>query len=100
MLDLNFCNSEKITSFKGSILKFICPFKNSVFLVFCDLKVTQLPTRLILGLSQLQEYKFKHNFQDCLNPINSCGEYNETSSHYLLHCSLYTNERIALLNVI
>ena len=28
------------------------------------------------------------------------GEDFETSCHYLLHCSLYTNERPALLNVI
>ena len=28
------------------------------------------------------------------------GEDIETSCHYLLHCSLYTNERLALLNVI
>ena len=29
-----------------------------------------------------------------------CGEDIETPCHYLLHCSLYTNERLALLNVI
>ena len=32
---------------------------------------------------------FKHNFQDCLNPICSCGQEIETTSHFLLHCLNY-----------
>ena len=31
----------------------------------------QLLTRLRLGLSHLREHKFKHNFQDTLNPIRN-----------------------------
>ena len=27
-----------------------------------------------LGLSHLAEHKFRHNFQDCGNPICSCGQ--------------------------
>ena len=52
------------------------------------------------GLSHLRDHKFKHNFLDTLNPICNCGEDIETSCYYLLHCSLYTNERLAFLNVI
>ena len=55
-------------------------------------------TRLRLGLSLIREHKFQHNFQDTLNPICNCGEDIESSCHYLLHCSLYTNESLALLN--
>ena len=36
-------------------------------------------------------------FQDTLNPICSCGENIETTTHYLLHCSNYLNERMTLL---
>ena len=47
-----------------------------------------------------REHKFKHNFQDCLNPLCLCGNEIETSTHYLLHCPTYTNERLTLLNKI
>ena len=47
-----------------------------------------------------RDRKFKHNFQDTFNPICNCGEDIETLCHYLLHCSLYTNERLASLNII
>ena len=53
-----------------------------------------------MGLSHLCERKFKHNFQDCLNPICLCGNEIENSTHYLLHCPTYTNERLTLLNKI
>ena len=51
-----------------------------------------------MGLSHLREHKFRHNFQDTLNPICSCGENIETTTHYLLHCSNYLNERMTLLS--
>ena len=60
----------------------------------------QFLTRLRLALSHLRDHKFKHNFLDTLNLICNCGEDNETLCHYLLYCSLHTNERLALLNVI
>ena len=98
-LDLNIRNSESLTSFKRNVLKFIRLSKNSIFL--CNNpKGIQLLIRLRLGSSHLRDHKFKHNFQDTVNPICNCGEDIETSCHYLLQCSLYTNERLALLNVI
>ena len=45
------------------------------------------------GLSHLREHKFRHNFQDILNPTCSCGENIETTTHFLL----YLNERMTLL---
>ena len=53
-----------------------------------------------VGLSHLREHKFKHNFQDTLNPICNCGEDIETTSHYLLHCPDYLQERMTLLNTV
>ena len=52
----------------------------------------------MLGLSHLQDHKFKHNFLDCLNPICCCGNGNETAVHYLLHCSIFLEERSIFLN--
>ena len=53
-------------------------------------------TRLKLSLSHLHEHKFKHSFQDSLNPICSCGNDIETSAHFLLHCPNFLNERSTL----
>ena len=44
----------------------------------------KLLTRMRLGLGYLADHKFRHNFQDCLNPICSCGHEIETTSHFLL----------------
>ena len=63
-------------------------------------KWIKLLTRLRVGLSHLREHKFKHSFQDTLNPICNCGEDIETTSHYLLHCPDYLHERKTLLNTV
>ena len=60
----------------------------------------KLLTRPWLGLSHLREHKFKHGFLDSLNPICTCGQNIETSTHFLLHCSNYSNERLTFLNII
>ena len=49
----------------------------------------KLLTRMRLGLSHLPDHKFTHNFQDCFNPVCSCGQEIETTSHFLLHCLNY-----------
>ena len=33
-------------------------------------------------------------------PVCSCGQNIETSTHFLLHCSNYSNERLTFLNII
>ena len=64
-------------------------------------KGIKLLSRLRLGLSHLREHKFKHSFPDSLNHFCSCGKGGvETSFNNLLHCSNYSDERLALLNTI
>ena len=53
-------------------------------------------TRIRLGLSHLAYHKFRHNCQDCVNPVCSCGQEIETSTHFLLHCSNYHSARQTL----
>ena len=48
----------------------------------------------------LREHKFKHGFLDSFSPICSCGQNIETSTHFLLHCSNYSNERLTFQNII
>ena len=50
-------------------------------------------TRLQLGLSHLREHKFKHDFQDSINPLYNCGHGTESTTHFLLHCALLVRER-------
>ena len=57
-------------------------------------------TRLRLGLSHLHEHKFKHNFQDTINPFCYCRQEIETTTHFLLHCPQYSNNRTTFLNKI
>ena len=58
----------------------------------------KLITRLRLGLSHLRDHKSKHSFLDCLNPICCCGKDIETTLHYLLHCPIFSDERLIFFN--
>ena len=51
-------------------------------------------------MNHLREHKCKHNFEDCLNPICSCGLDIEPTSHFLLHCPTFNDERYTLLNTL
>ena len=55
-------------------------------------------TRLRLDFSHLNEHRFRHNFQDCLNPLCSCSLQSEDTTHYLLHCHHFSQNRIDLIN--
>ena len=80
-------------------MKVIRPSGNSVFRCH-NSKGIKLLTRLRLGLSRLLEHKFKHGFLDSLNPVCSCGQNIEKSTHFLLHCYNYSNERLTFLSII
>ena len=58
----------------------------------------KLLTRLRVILSHLNEQKFRHNFQDTLNPLCSCSLEPESTTHYLLHCLFYNDQRKTLLD--
>ena len=74
-LDLQIRKPKSISIFKSNILKFIRAKPNNIY--YChNPKGIKLLTRLRLGLSHLREHKFKHNFQDCLNPICLCSNLN------------------------
>ena len=47
----------------------------------------KLLARLRLGLSHLHEHKFRHCFQDTLNPLCECGKDIESTMHFFLHCT-------------
>ena len=92
---MNLCNRD--VGIENQILKQILQPKANSFFNCLNPKGVKLLTILRLGLSHLRYHKFKHNFQDCLNPICSCGIEFETTSHFLLHCANYLHERKTLL---
>ena len=57
----------------------------------------KLVTRICLGLSHLHKHKFKHNFQDILNPLPNYGVEVKSSAIFLLQCLFYINERRTLV---
>ena len=52
--------------------------------------------QLRLGLSHLHEHRFKHDYQNCVNPICNSGLDIESASHFLLYCPIFNDERYIL----
>ena len=73
-LDVSICNSSLCHLFKKLILKFIRPEPNRISATENFEGGLKFLTRMRLGLSHLADHRFRHNFQDCLNPIYSCGQ--------------------------
>ena len=86
-----------LKKFKLRILNFVRPRENTVFAVH-DINGLKLLTRLKLNFNQLNEHKFRHNFNDTINSMCSCGKEPETTLHYLLSCDFYSIYRLELLN--
>ena len=63
-----------------------------------DILLSRLIMRLRVGTCHLREHKFKRNLQDCLNPVCSCCLDIESTSHFLLHCPTFNDERYTLLS--
>ena len=88
-VDNNIQNSEWDSAAKKQILKFIQPSRNNMFNEY-NLHGIKLPTRLRVGLSHLRaEHKFRHNFQDFLDPFYNSSQHIETTIHFFLHCLNY-----------
>ena len=87
-------NSPSIAKFKDSLIDYIRPKSRSVYSVH-DPYGLKLLTRLRLNFSHLREHKFRHNFH---NPLCSCGNEIESTSHYLLRCPFYGLARRTLHN--
>ena len=76
-----------------------------IYLFFSSYKIfnplgIKFLTRLRLGLSHLNEHRFKHNFQSCLNPLCSCRLEVESTTHFFLHCHFFNTFRQTLLDTV
>ena len=64
----------------------------------CNFAGFRLLTRLQLGLSHLNEHRFNHNFQNCINPLCTCSLEVESMSQFFVYCLHYNDIRETLLN--
>ena len=82
--DLEIPNSVSLKIFKKHLLNFIRPNSNNVININ-NLLVPKPLTRLRIGFSHLKEHKFKHNFQDSVDSLCSCGNGIESTVYFFLH---------------
>ena len=75
------------------------PRTNSIFDNHNPLGI-KLLTRLRLGLSQLHQHKFRHWFQDALNPLCKCGKDIESAMYFFLCCTNFLIPRQTLFQKI
>ena len=80
-----------------SLLNFIRPYASKVYDI-TDTTDIKFKTRLRLGFSHLREHRFKHNFQDTLNPLCSCSIEGPSTSPYFLRCYFLDALRATLMN--
>ena len=98
-LDFNIKNSASLNAFEKKLLNFIRRCANSIFDIHNPPRI-KLLTRLRLGLSPLHEHKFRHCFQDTLNPLCECAKDIESTMHFFLHCTNFLSPRQALFQKI
>ena len=55
-------------------------------------------SRLRLNFCHLNEHKIRYNFNDMVDLTSTCELEPVTTLDYLLHCNLYSSQRLELLN--
>ena len=63
-------------------------------------KGIKLSTRLRVGFSHLKKHKFRRNFVDAINPLCSCENFVESATHFFLHCTHFSSQRLTFNNII
>ena len=87
-LDVKVRKSESLPYLRNVLLQVGRPTVKPVYYTHNPIGL-KLLTRLRLGLSHLNERKFKHTFQDCINPLCKCILEIESLSHFFLRCQYF-----------
>ena len=82
---------------KSKLWAFIRPVQRSIYSRF-DPQGLKFLTQLRLGLSHLNEHRFRHNFKNCINPLCSCSLDVENTLHFFPHCQYHSTFRMGLMN--
>ena len=86
-----------LRNFKKHLLKDIRSDPHSFYNI-CNPNSLKLLARLRLGLSHLNEHRYNHNFENCINPLCTCSWAIEATSHFFLHCHYYDSIRHIIFN--
>ena len=84
-LDSDIKNGVSYAIFRNKFLAFIRPVGNSICGIY-DPFGAKLINKLRLGFSNLREHKFRHNFDDTVNPLCPCTFETENTEHFFLRC--------------
>ena len=95
-LDQDIRQSNSLAIFKRRLLSIIRPPAKSIFGIQNPRGLSIL-TRLRVGLSKLNFHKFKHNFNDTMNPLCPMNDGVEECEYYFLLCHMYDDIRRDLL---
>ena len=98
-LDPDLLNTKSYSTFRKLLLKIGRRSPNHIYKIYDPLGL-KLLTRLRLGFSYLNEHRFNHNFDSCINPLCSCSLEVESTKHFFLHCHHYINICKTLLSTI
>ena len=96
-IDPDIRNAASYLCFRNHLLKKIRPWPNNLYGIHDPLGI-KLLTRIRLGLSHLREHKFRHNFQDTINPLCTCSLETEDTNHFFLRCQNFSTLRTTLLD--
>ena len=83
--------TDKISAFKSALTGMIVPEEKSIFKI--RNKDLRYLYQLRVGLSPLRAHKFRHNFRDTSNEMCTCQSGIESTSHFLLYCPLFDDQR-------
>ena len=95
-LDLKIRNSSYLV-FRNYLIKRIRPLAAPVNNIHNPLGL-KLLTRLRLGLGHINNHRFNHNFENCLNPLCTCSLEVESATHFFLYCHHLNAVRITINN--
>ena len=99
-VDIDIRKSKSYATFRNTLLKLGRPIQRAIYSISNPVAVG-LKLLTCHGLSHLNEHRFNHNFQNCINPLCSCSLEIEPTSH--LYCTaiiILYNIRVTLLNSI
>ena len=96
-LDEETRGSASLSIFKTRLISFVRPAKKRIFGIHNPAGL-HLLTQLRVGLSNLREHRFRHNFRDTTDPMCLSNDGVEDTAHFLLLCHEYTTHRTVFLD--
>ena len=98
-LPIEFRTCTSVSKFKSMIISLIRPQKRSIFGIYHPVGIKKI-FQLRVGLSALKCHKKAHNFLDTPSDWCTCLASPEDTSHFLLHCSSYSQIRSKLFDTV